>query len=209
VSPLILACGSKPSQKENSGTRKTFSWLKDLFVGMIADLKANPKQQPRLIHREQSMAEQVSVTGGVVEQVARIVGSYVRHHQIEPGQLMRLIGEVHRALRSLGQSAASVPEPRHPAVPIRQSVRREYVVCLECGFRSRMLRRHLRVQHGLSVDEYRDRWNLRSDHPVTAPAYSQHRSEMAKEFGLGRQRVQVEPPPTPPRRRRRRPPTTT
>ena len=65
---------------------------------MIADFKANPKQQPRLIHREQSMAEQVSVTGGVVEQVARIVGSYVRHHQIEPGQLVRLIGEVHRAL---------------------------------------------------------------------------------------------------------------
>jgi predicted transcriptional regulator len=119
-----------------------------------------------------------------------------------------LIGEVHRALSSLGQSAPSVPELRHPAVPIRQSVRPEYVVCLECGFRSRILRRHLQMQHGLSVDEYRARWTLRSDHPVTASAYSQRRSEMAKAHGLGRRPDPVEPPPTPPARQRRQPPTT-
>jgi predicted transcriptional regulator len=151
------------------------------------------------------MAEQVSAATIDLYRVARIVGSYARHHQIEPGQLARLINEVHRALSSLGQSAPSVSQPRRPAVPIRQSVRPEYVVCLECGVRSRVLRRHLRVQHGLGVEEYRARWNLRSDHPVTAPGYSQRRSEMAKELGLGRQPVQVEPPPTPLRRRRRRP----
>jgi predicted transcriptional regulator len=154
------------------------------------------------------MADQVSAATIDLYRVARIVGSYARHHHIEPGQLVHLIGEVHRVLSSLGQSAPSVAEPRRPAVPIRQSVRPEYVVCLECGSRSRMLRRHLRVQHGLGVDEYRDRWNLRSDHPVTAPAYSQRRSEMAKQLGLGRRPVQVEPLLTP-SRRRRRPPTTT
>jgi predicted transcriptional regulator len=153
------------------------------------------------------MAEQVSAPGVDLSRVARIVGSYVRHHQIAPDQLIRLIGEVHRALSSLGQSAAPpVPEPRLPAAPIRRSVQRDYVVCVECGFRGKMLRRHLRV-HGLSVDEYRARWNLPSDHPVTAPAYSQRRSAMAKERGLGRRPDQVEPPPAPPRRRRR--PTTT
>jgi predicted transcriptional regulator len=154
------------------------------------------------------MAESDSVSGGIVEHVTHIVSSYVRHHQIEPDQLVRLIGEVHRALGSLGQNAPSVPEPRHPAVPIRQSVRPEYVVCLECGFRSRMLRRHLRIQHGLAIDEYRARWNLRSDHPVTAPAYSQRRSAMAKARGFGRRPVPGEPPSTPPQQRRRRPPTT-
>jgi hypothetical protein len=80
------------------------------------------------------MAEHVSAATIDLYRVARIVGSYARHHQIEPGQLARLIGEVHRALSSLGQSAPSVPDPRRPAVPIRQSVRPEYVVCLECGF---------------------------------------------------------------------------
>ena len=156
------------------------------------------------------MAEQVSAPAVDLYRVARIVGSYVRHHQIGPDQLIRLIVKVHRALAGLGQAAPPAPALRQPAVPIRQSVRPEYVVCLECGFRSRMLRRHLRVQHGLGVDEYRVRWNLRSDHPVTAPAYSQRRSEMAKERGFGRRPFPVEPPPAPTPRRRGRPrrPTT-
>ena len=70
-----------------------------------------------------------------------------------------------------------------------------------------ILRRHPRVEHGLSVDEYRARWNLRSNHPVVAPAYSQRRSAVAKEIGLGRRRHAVEPA-APVRRGRRRRPTT-
>jgi predicted transcriptional regulator len=143
-----------------------------------------------------------------LNQVVEIVSSYVRSHQLGPEQLVELIVAVHHALAALGQAALPIVEPRQPAVPIRQSVRPEYVVCLECGFRSRMLRRHLRVQHGLSVDEYRTRWNLRSDHPVIAPAYSQRRSVVAKEIGLGRQRRSVEPPVAPTRRGRHRRPTT-
>ena len=154
------------------------------------------------------MADEALAPEGDLNQVARIVSSYVRHHQLGPEQLVELIRQVHRALASLGQAALPMAEPRQPAVPIRQSVRPEYVVCLECGFRAQTLRRHLRVQHGLSVDEYRARWNLRSDHPLTAPAYSQRRSVVAKEMGLGRRRRAVEPPAAPPRRGRRRRPTT-
>jgi predicted transcriptional regulator len=153
------------------------------------------------------MAEEASAPEVDLNQVARIVSSYVQHHQLGPEQLVELIRQVHRALASLGHAALPIVEPRQPAVPIRQSVRPEYVVCLECGFRAKILRRHLRVEHGLSVDEYRARWNLRFDHPVIAPAYSQRRSEMAKELGLGRRPVSVEPA-VPGRRRRRRRPTT-
>src|SRR5437868_2622309 len=42
--------------------------------------------------------------------------------------------------------------------------------------------------HGLMTDEYRKRWNLRSDYPMVAPAYSERRSGLAKQLGLGRGR---------------------
>ena len=131
--------------------------------------------------------------------VARIVSSYVRHHRLGPDQFDGLIVAVHRALAGLG-----LQQPPQPAVPIRRSVQRDYVVCLECGFRGQALRRHLRVQHGLEVAAYRTRWNLPSDHPVTAPAYSARRSALAKQIGLGRRRAPVGPPTTPRRRRPRR-----
>jgi len=147
------------------------------------------------------MAE-VSAPAVNLYQVARIVSSYVRHHQLGADQLVGLIVGVHRALADLGLGQP-MEKPPQPAVPIRRSVQSDYVVCLECGFRAHALRRHLRVQHGLEVAAYRTRWNLPSDHPVTAPAYSARRSAIAKQIGLGHRRASLVPPAAPKRRRRR------
>jgi predicted transcriptional regulator len=141
-------------------------------------------------------------------QVAEIVSSYLRHHQVPADQLTALIIEVHRALAGLGR-APPVQQPARPAVPIRRSVQQDYVVCLECGFRAQALRRHLRVAHGLEVAQYRARWNLPVDHPITAPAYSDRRSVMAKALGFGRRRTAVTAPSPPTRQRRPRRPSTT
>jgi predicted transcriptional regulator len=138
------------------------------------------------------------------DRVAEIVSSYVRHHQVAADQLTALIIEVHRALASLGR-APPVHEPPQPAVPIRRSVRQDYVVCLECGFRGQALRRHLRVAHRLEAADYRARWQLPVDYPLTAPGYSARRSRMAKEIGLGRKPgAVVTRPRTGGRRRSRR-----
>src|SRR5208282_5354743 len=90
--------------------------------------------------------------------VARIVRSYVAQNTIGIDQLAGLIAEVRRSLSGLGQSATASPPA--PAVPIRRSVQHEHVVCLECGYRGRVLHRHLRVAHGLEPAEYRVRWRL-------------------------------------------------
>jgi predicted transcriptional regulator len=116
---------------------------------------------------------------------AEIVGSYLRHHTVGASELPNLITSVHRALTEVRRP--NPPEvPLTPAVSVRQSVRQDYVVCLDCGYRGKTLRRHISHRHGLSADEYLKRWGLRQDHRLTAPAYSEHRSALAKELGLGR-----------------------
>jgi predicted transcriptional regulator len=140
---------------------------------------------------------------------ARIVGGYLRHHRVSAAEVGGVIASVHASLRDLGKPAPP-PQVRSPAVPVRQSVRPEYVVCLECGFRAQMLRRHLRAAHGLTPVEYRARWSLPKDHPVIAPAYSHRRSAVARAAGLGRRQAPPaaapppEPPPAPKRRGRSR-----
>jgi predicted transcriptional regulator len=116
---------------------------------------------------------------------AKIVRNYVRHHPVAVGGFSDLITIVHRALGKLGQTDHP-EEVRTAAVSVRRSVHQDYVVCLDCGYRGTMLRRHISTRHGLSRDEYLKRWALRNDHPLTAPAYSERRSMLAKEFGLGR-----------------------
>src|SRR5262252_1852715 len=115
----------------------------------------------------------------------KIVSSYVRHHTVGADQVSELITSVHQALAQLGQPVQT-QEVLTPAVSVRRSVHHDYVVCLDCGYRGKTLRRHITTRHGLSRDDYRRRWGLKSDHPLTAPGYSEQRSMVAKQRGLGR-----------------------
>jgi len=148
--------------------------------------------------------------------VAQIVGRYVARNKIPADDLPNLIATIHRSLAELRQPA-EVSEPLTPAVARNRSYGRDFVVCLECGWRGTMLRRHLTTVHALSPSDYRARWNLRDSHPLIAPGYSERRSALAKALGLGRRRqasaVASQPGTPPPKRRGRRrrtapPPTT-
>src|SRR5438477_6561633 len=116
-----------------------------------------------------------------------IVAAYVRHNSIATDQISGLIHAVHSTLNGLGNEAIEEP-PRVPAVSVRRSVRPDHIICIECGHKGQMLKKHLQSRHGLSVSQYRLRWKLASDHPMTAPNYSEQRSQLAKSTGLGRKR---------------------
>jgi predicted transcriptional regulator len=112
--------------------------------------------------------------------VAKIASSYVRKNRLPPADMPTLINTVYQSLLALGRPPK--PEPLTPAVPIRRSVTRDYVVCLECGWRGHMFRLHVQAKPGLHADEYRTRWGLPFHHALVAPAYSQTRSEIAKKL---------------------------
>ena len=120
-----------------------------------------------------------------LELVSKIVSAYVSSNSLPPSELPHVIKTVHEALRNPGQAASS---PLEPAVPIKKSVTRDYVICLEDGKRLKMLKRHLRNAFDMSPDEYRQRWGLPGDYPMVAPEYAARRSELAKKMGLGRKK---------------------
>ena len=129
--------------------------------------------------------------------VADMVASYVSANQLAWTELPQFIQSVYAALADLdGQGSARTVEAR-PAIPVKQSIADDAVICLDCGVPFAMLRRHLREAHGLGPAEYREKWKLPGNYPLVAPAYSRKRSDVAKTMGLGRR-------PEAPRRRERR-----
>ncbi len=118
-----------------------------------------------------------------LELVSKIVSAFVSNNSVPSSELPDLITTVHEALKDPDQAASSRPEP---AVPIKKSVKPDYVICLEDGKKLKMLKRHLRTSYDMSPDEYRQRWGLPHDYPMVAPKYAAKRSELAKKIGLGR-----------------------
>jgi predicted transcriptional regulator len=123
------------------------------------------------------------------QHVAAIMAAYVRRNRLDPSALPEVIASVSRTLADLGKPETSPPARRdRPAVSVRRSVTDDAVICLDCGWKGKVLRRHLMSAHGLTVDDYRSRWKLPTDYPMVAKNYSARRSDLAKSLGLGRGR---------------------
>ena len=128
-----------------------------------------------------------TVEADLIELSTEIVSAYVSHNAVSPGDLPKLIAEVHGALRALQANETPAPvEELKPAVPVRKSVANDYIICLEDGKKFKSLKRHLRTHYNLSPEEYREKWGLPADYPMVAPSYSATRSKLAKDNGLGR-----------------------
>ena len=85
--------------------------------------------------------------------------------------------------------AAGEGEPAQeftPAVSVRKSLaNKDYIISMIDGKPYKTLRRHLST-NGLTPEEYRARYNLKTDYPMVAENYSASRRDMAKKIGLGR-----------------------
>ena len=114
-----------------------------------------------------------------------VVAAYVTKNSVRTGDL-----PIHAAFVGLLMPQASEPEKPTPRVPIRKSITPDHLISLEDGKPYRTLKRHL-VRRGLTPDQYRAKWGLPADYPMTAPDYSKKRSELARGFGLGRKDTQT------------------
>lgn len=128
----------------------------------------------------------------VLALTAQIVSAHVTKNAVDAGELPGLIREVFNTLASLGDAPApppAEPEVAKPAVPATKSVFPSYIVCMACGKKMTMLKRHLMTEHSLTIDQYRSKYNLPGTYPMVAPEYAQTRSSLAKEMGLGKSRT--------------------
>ncbi|UAL11060.1 MucR family transcriptional regulator [Caulobacter segnis] len=116
---------------------------------------------------------------------ARIISAYVSANTVAGDDLPVLIRQVGEALDSV-ERPIEVPEapPRPTPGAIRRSVRHDALVSFLDGRAYKTLRRHLN-RHGLTEADYRARFGLPSDYPMTATEYRERRSAMAKAAGLG------------------------
>lgn len=115
-----------------------------------------------------------------------IVAAHVSNNSVSADEVSGLITSVYSALAGLGGDATPDEPAPEPAVSVRSSVKKDHIVCLDCGKKMKMLRRHLSSEHGMSPQEYREKWGLGADYPMVAPDYAETRRDLAVKIGLGR-----------------------
>ena len=125
---------------------------------------------------------------------ADIVAAHVSNNSVSVNDLPQLIANVHGALSGLGGSAPAPEAKPEPKVPVRSSIKPDYIVCLEDGKKLKMLKRHLMTHYQMTPEQYRQKWGLNADYPMVAPNYAEQRRTLAKSIGLGTKRRKTAAP---------------
>jgi predicted transcriptional regulator len=130
--------------------------------------------------------------------VAQVVASFAQRSDVSSDDIVDLTRRLLTVFGSIqddaGQSATAPAAIAHiekptaiaPAISLEKAVTDDKVYCLCCGRGFTMLKRHLKAEHGLTEDEYRQMFNLPDSMPLVAPKYSERKAAYAKEVGLGK-----------------------
>ena len=132
------------------------------------------------------MPEQSVEPSELLTLTSDIVVNHASNNVVPSTDLSGLIETVFNTLSGLGAPPAK-PEQK-PAVPIKKSVTKKFIICLECGKEQKMIKRHLHSAHDTNPVEYRAKWGLAHDYPMVAPVYAALRSKIAKDINFGRKR---------------------
>ncbi|WP_336490438.1 MucR family transcriptional regulator [Methylobacterium nigriterrae] len=135
------------------------------------------------------MTETDSDKARLITLAADIVSAYVSNNHVQSAELPKLLSDVHEAICAVSANggAADAGPPKATAQEIRRSVTPDYLISFEDGKQYKTLRRHLTLR-GLTPEQYRAKWGLAPDYPMTSQSYSEQRSELARALGLGQQR---------------------
>lgn len=130
----------------------------------------------------------------ILGSVTEIVSAHLIHQGVATAEVADFIRTVHATISELERAnKAEMMAPGNglgkdliPAVPVKDSVQHEHIVCLEDGRKLRVLKRYLMKHFGLTPEAYRAKWGLPADYPMAAPAVSEKRRADARKAGLGK-----------------------
>ena len=134
------------------------------------------------------MADNEAAEDTLLTLTADIVAAHVSNNSVAVNDLPNLIQNVHAALSGISSQPAAAEAKPEPKVSVRASVKPDFITCLECGQKQKMLKRHLMTAHNATPSEYRQRFGLAADYPMVAPNYAEQRRTLAKSIGLGTKR---------------------
>jgi predicted transcriptional regulator len=140
------------------------------------------KKGKTMVENKKNLSEET--LRAIISATAAIVGGYVENNKVGGNKIGPVIDEVYGALVNAANKTGSYA--LEPAVAVADSVKPEYIVCLEDGKKLKMLKRYLKTKHNMSAADYREKWNLPNDYPMIAPNYAKKRSALAKKSGLGK-----------------------
>jgi len=125
-----------------------------------------------------------------VKEALDVVKAQAGVRNMTEDEITSMVQSVADRLRNVESHAEGEHTQGHqePAVDPKKAIREKSVICLECGKPFKILsKRHL-AQHGLTPQEYKEKWGFKKNQSLVAKALSRQRKKKMQEIQLWKKR---------------------
>lgn len=130
-----------------------------------------------------------------MEQAMAMVQAQAGVRPMTPAEMIAEVAEVAKGLAALaGGDIEAESEIQEPAIDPKKAIKMNSVTCVECGAQFKVLTKKHLALHGLTPDEYREKWGYKKRTPLICKKLAKdRRDQMAKmkiwEKAPGRKKV--------------------
>jgi len=122
----------------------------------------------------------------LIQAISNILAGQASARPMTTEEIVVSIRTIHRALRECESSNETRDEwLTHLTETPMLSVKKSEIICLECGRSFQLLaNRHLAL-HGLTPNQYKEKWGFRKGTPLSCTDLTRKRRSFAKKTGQG------------------------
>ncbi|WP_027371561.1 MucR family transcriptional regulator [Desulfovermiculus halophilus] len=127
-----------------------------------------------------------------VQEALDIVKAQASVRNMTEEEITSMVQGLSKQLKKITEGGAESQErteqPQEPAVDPKKAIREKSVVCLECGKTFKVLtKRHLAL-HGLTPEEYKEKWGMKKNTALIAKGLARQRKQKMNEMQLWKRR---------------------
>jgi predicted transcriptional regulator len=123
-----------------------------------------------------------------IKEALEIVKAQASVRTMAEDDIVSMVKKVADGIKAVAEGCTSCANEQTPAIDPKKSIKERSVICLECGKAFKIITRKHLSSHGLTTEEYREKFGMKKKTPLVCKSLQRERRKEMKEMKLWERR---------------------
>jgi len=127
-----------------------------------------------------------------LKQALEIVKAQASVRNMTEDEITSMVKSLAEKIKDIADGGTETEEQQQPAVDPKKAIREKSIICLECGKSFKVLTRKHLASHGLTPEEYKEKWGYKKSVSLVAKGLARERRKKMQSMKLWEKRKKAE-----------------
>jgi predicted transcriptional regulator len=123
-----------------------------------------------------------------LKEALEIVKAQASVRTMAEDDIVSMVKKVADGIKAVAEGCTSCANDQTPAIDPKKSIKERSITCLECGKVFKVLTKKHLAPHGLTPEEYRDKYGMKKKTPLVSKSLQRERRRKMKDMRLWERR---------------------